>query len=446
MFNINFDLLTFFLTSVFLFGIGIFFLYRAFNSIELCMAFSSILLSIYVLTILPGAKVIQAYTGIVFSFFYSFYIIFKINLSKIVKVPVSRFISPNLIILIFFIFFLISVFVVNLQDLKSIYGISKISILIICPLFYCYYFPEVYSNKPVIIIFLLKFVILLGFITGIFGIIFQILGYNILPGASNASLSFMRHPNTVAFIYSFSAPVTLYLILFEKNRLSSVQRILTWISLLIIYYGMLITLSRSGYLAIFASSIILLYSYNKKIFFVFLILFLLAFSAFFQIFVLAKGTGSSVSRVGLIYSAIEMLKSSNIGLLWGFGTISVFEIFSDFKIQLGPLLDDVDYPHNAILFFIMQFGIFSLGAILIYFFNILHKANRILKNDFKNTKFLLLPKAIVISIFIQSLLEDTILFPDFFVFHLFLTFFGFLVYYLRKTELKEFPNTLKMEY
>ncbi len=123
-----------------------------------------------------------------------------------------------------------------------------------------------------------------------------------------------------------------------------------------------------------------------------------------------------------------MLKSSRIGFLFGFGSSSVFNVFQEFKFQLGPLLEDISYPHNFILFYIMQFGVISFVLLLFYLLRLILFYYKKLNSDFENYKFYLLPFVIVISLFFQSLLEDTILFPEFFVFNMFLTFLGFLIY------------------
>lgn len=415
-----------------------FYIYKIYGSIELCYAVSSFLICIYVLTIFPGGSSLKSVPTIVLSAMFTLIFVNKFNLESVFFYKTSEFKSDKLIIFIFIVLFFISVFIINIKDILNQFGISKILLFLLCPVFYCLYFPEVYFNKPQIIKFLLKFFIILGTITGFIGIIFYYFSINQNPSVLNASSAYFVHPNTAAFVYSFSAPVVIYLLLFEKYRFSKPEIMTMIFSLIIIYAGLILTISRAGYLAIFISSFILVYFKNKKLLLLFLILFGTFFYLFLQGFVFSKGSVSSVSRLGLIYSAIELLKSSREGFLWGFGTISVFDIYSDYKLQLGPLIEDVPYPHNFILFFIMQFGVLSLIFLLIYLIKLIYSTIRTLNNTPEKNKFLILPLAVVVSLLFQSLLEDTILFPDYFVFHFFLIFFGFIVYfkYIKKSEIE----------
>lgn len=412
--------------------IFIFFLYvvyKKFNSIELSYFYCFNLLTVISLSILPGAAYVQKYVIILLFVMNSLLFISQYNPKPdLNKLSASSKLSfDNKLILVFLLFFFASV-IINIKDVLDIYGFSKVSVLLLAPIFYCLYLPEVLFRNKLFIKIIMKFFIVLGVFTGIIGLVFYALGINSNPNFSFASLAYFRHPNTVAFVYSFSSAVSLYYFLFERNNISQISKVVLPFAIIVIYAGMLFTFSRAGYLSLAVSTFLLIYYYNKKVL-LYIIIFVAVISSFLiKSFVLAKGAGSSVSRLGLLYSAVEMLKSSRIGFLFGFGSSSVFNVFQEFKFQLGPLLEDISYPHNFILFYIMQFGVISFVLLLFYLLRLILFYYKKLNSDFENYKFYLLPFVIVISLFFQSLLEDTILFPEFFVFNMFLTFLGFLIY------------------
>jgi len=423
----NADIISISVSGIVIFVFFLFAVYKKYNSIEISYFFCFNILSVAGLSILPGAAYIQKFL-IILMFILNF-ILFISHYNpnpKVQKVPEHLTFDGKLIV-VFLIFFFVSI-AVNIKDSADIYGFSKVSVLFLAPVFYCMFLPEVLFSKKEFINVILKFFIILGVFTGLIGLLFYFLGINTSPTFSYASLAYFRHPNTVAFIYSFSSAIALYYFLFEKNNISHLSKIALPFAVIIIYAGMLFTFSRAGYLSLAINTFLLIYYYNKKIL-LFMIIFTAIISSYLvKVFVLAKGAGSSVSRLGLIYSAVEMLKSSKTGFLFGFGTSSVFDIFQEFKFQLGPLLEDISYPHNFILFYIMQFGVLSLIVLLFYFYRLIVFFKRKLRSDFDKYKFYLLPFVIVISVFFQSLLEDTILFPEFFVFNMYMTFLGILIY------------------
>lgn len=425
---ISLDLLVYALTAVIVMIIVMAIVYRHLHSIELCLAIMFVLIGIFNLSIIPGGMVLRNYTFLLFFPFLLPYIIDYFRPEKLIVKSASSFRFDRILISIYLIFFILSVVVVNIKDLLTPGGIAKIGVFVGGVIFFCHYFPKANLKNPKIWKFLLKFTAIVGIVTGIVGIIFYFGGVNVNPSAIGASSSYFKHPNSCAFIYSISVPIILYPLLFERSEMRKDEFLLILISLFIVYFAMIITLSRAGYIAIFISTMILVFLKSKKAFIFSLAATFLIGYFFLQSFLLAKGSASSLSRLGLIYSAIEMLKSSNIGFLLGFGTISVFDKFTEFKFQLGPLLEDVAYPHNAILFYIMQFGILTLIPLLAYSILLIVKAIRIIRKDKEMNKDLIIPFTVTISLFFQSMLEDTVLFPEFYVFYLYMAFFGYLTY------------------
>jgi len=238
------------------------------------------------------------------------------------------------------------------------------------------------------------------------------------------SCGFFINPNTNAFYASFFIPITLYYILFKKDTFHSNSiRIKYIFGLIIMLINLFLTFSRAGYVGIAISFAIIIYFYSKKKFVAFIILGIILIQQSIP-FLTMKG-GSTIARLGLLYAAIELLKSSHSGFLWGFGTMSVFEKYADYKDFLGISFDPVNYPHNFVIFYIMQFGIISIIPLIIFFINFFYKSFKYILKKAKNDVTILF-FTITISILIQSLFEDTILVPQFFVYPLFLIFFGML--------------------
>lgn len=422
------DSIIFIILGLFISLVFNFILLKRYKSIELCIALTVFTLSTYILTILPAGKTIQNFLIIIVFILFTLYFIVNVDLSKIVLLNLSKLNFDNYLILLLLFIYFVSAVIFNFKDFKTVFGFAKTITFIVCLVFYCYFFPAFYSKNPKLLKVSLNYLVFLGLITGIFGILFYIFNFNEIPSATNASLSFFRHPNTVAFIYTLTFPIILYSLLFEGKNISIMKKLFYLISISVIFISLLLTLSRAGYIAVSVSSVILLLYHKNKIVLILIVLFVVIFSTFFLSLILSKGSVSTISRIGLLYAAVEMLRSSLNGFLWGFGSSSVFETFTEFKYQLGPLVEDVAYPHNFILFFIMQFGIFAFIVAAIYAFQLLYQISKILKAKFEQNKFLILPFSIVIGLLFQSLLEDTILFPDFFVFHIFFFYFGILVF------------------
>lgn len=405
-----------------------FLLYRKFECVEVPFVISAFALSTYCLTIFPGSEQLRVPLFVMLSVFYVIYFINRFDFESFLKGRQPRIKIDRVIIVVLSILFAFSVILFNIHDLLSVNGLSKVVAVAFGCVFYCYFLPGVAINKPEIVRLTLGFIIVLGIITGITGIIFSLAGININPAARAAAPSFFLHPNSAAFAYTFSAPVLIYILMFEKEATSRDVRIIIFAGLAIVCVGLLLTLSRAGYLALMVSTFTMLFFKSRKHFLISIIAFALLYYFVLHSFIIAKGTVSSISRLGLLYSAVELLKSSRTGLLWGFGSISVFDTYADYKLQLGPLLENIPYPHNSILFFTMQFGLLSLIALMTYFIVLIGRTLRILKDRTLDNKRLILPLSVATGIFAQSLLEDTVLFPEFFVFHFYLVFIGAMVY------------------
>jgi hypothetical protein len=326
----------------------------------------------------------------------------------------------------FFLFIFVSMIVVNFKDFVTPQGFSKCFIFIFGGYFFGYYIPKLFFlNKNFINLFV-KFIFYIGFSASIFGIITllvpKINPTNELPGTA---ISFFMHPNATAFLYCYTIPCALYLIFFEKNK-TDIEKLFFSAGFYLMIFNQILTISRSGFAGVCIGIIIFFMFYSRKYFYLLLLILPVAYVFFVSDFTASKGAGTLIGRVGLLATAYTMLTDSNSGLLWGFGTSSIFDLFEDVKLSLG-IADSHNYPHNSIVFYILQFGLISAIPLFFFFFFKIGKAIRMLFKRYENFGILLLAVTIIISTFIQAIFEDFVLFPEYYMFHFFMLFFGIMV-------------------
>lgn len=240
------------------------------------------------------------------------------------------------------------------------------------------YFPAKYlltedKNKK----FLIKLIFILIAIFSLYAIIqyFTLLG---LPkewwGNANEpkrALSIFEYPNAFAL---YLAPLLAFCLpfIFENNELS--PQIWTKITYALGVIGLILSMSRGGWLGLFAAALIfILYKNNKKIsksIFGIIIILALAILAIpnlrYRAALPFMGEKSTVSRFSLWYTADKMIKSSPILGKGLYGFKSDFD-----KYNTDPNLTSLDYPHNIFLNFWVETGILGLLSFLYisgYFF------------------------------------------------------------------------------
>jgi hypothetical protein len=424
---------------IFLFVISIFFIFILWlnvyiNEKTILISFVIYILSIFSLTIFPGSLLFNNYSYLFFSGIFFSYFFYYFSFRQIFEKKFFLNKADNILIFLSIIFFVTSL-IINYNDYIKYSGLLKIFLFISSIIFFVTILPRHLSNTAIYNKFI-EFIIWVGLVTSLIAIINTFIGFNNFQQFGyNITISYFRHPNTAAFIYTLSLISCVYSFLFKEN--SKFKKYFYLLCSILILYGMLFTYSRAGYLAIFIGMSTLLFYYKKRLLLYIAGITLIIGTYIVQNFLFVKGTASLFSRFGLIYSAVEMIKSSNKILLFGVGSVSVFDYYTEFKNQIldSFFLDPVQYPHNFILFYILQFGILSLIPILIYLSLVLFNCFFLIYKNIKKYKFLILPFAVVLSLLFQSLLEDTILFPEYFVYPLFLTFLGIIIFNLKKYRL-----------
>jgi len=418
----NYDLLVSFALLIFILFLFILLqIYKQQINLTEFVLYFVIFWGMLIMSAIPEINNLQGSTLVIFAILILFYYVSVFNLSEIKKY--SFFSKKDAYLFItFLILFFISVIIFNFKDILRPFGISKIICFIGLGTFFTLIIPKYFVSYPNRFNYFIKILLITGGIFSLLGIISFINPFLVTqrPGFSTG---FFQNPNTNAYFSSFYMPISLYLILYRKEYLLDKNKYYFTIFLFILMIiNLLLSSSRAGYLGSALSISILLFIKSKKRFIIILFLIIIISSQILPFLVL-KG-GSTFARAGLLYSAIIMLKSSLTGFLWGFGSISVFSEYSYHKQMLGGMFDPIDYPHNAYLFFIMQFGLLSFIPLTLIFLKYFYLNLRsiILKRNYDSTLYLVI--AIFTSILGESIFEDTILFPNFFVYPLFLIFFG----------------------
>lgn len=135
-----------------------------------------------------------------------------------------------------------------------------------------------------------------------------------------------------------------------------------------------------------------------------------------------KGASTVIGRYSLLINGIETLKSNTSGMLLGYGINNNFKEFESNKPGLN-VTEPHNYPHNSILFLSLEFGILTVIFILLYYLKfIITSIVAYFRN--KLNIFSVLTFSVLISVSIQALFEDFVMFPEYYMFHLFLIFIG----------------------
>jgi len=254
-------------------------------------------------------------------------------------------------------------------------------------------------------------------------IIFNFIQVNTNPLYPGHLLGFFNHPNTLSIIYTISIPIVFY-----KYFAAKIKPVLFIILLALFSYCLLFTFSRAGYLGALLGILLITFFKSKKTFVITIIITSLIMTYF--VFGLASSKiNSSVARILLMTTAISMISQNTGSFLWGTGVYNSIEVFKDEKIFFGNYENVVD-PHNIILLLGIQFGmivsILSIFYVLLISFKTTLKSKLLIQSDKLKVNLLV---TIIIATLFHNMLEDILVYPEFFVMPLFLTFFGVLLMY-----------------
>ncbi|MEO8209070.1 MAG: O-antigen ligase family protein [bacterium] len=342
---------------------------------------------------------------------------FNLNSQKILLITVAAF-------------FILSSFVFNISNNSDLKSFAK---LITYPLIaYVFFF---YTGKKLLrsdIMFekYMKVFILAGAISSLISIIIFGLGISPSPSYFFTTHGIFVHPNTTSFLYILIIPLAIYFYYTGKINSFSLTVIL---SLFIIV--LLFTYSRAGYLGAFSAVLIFTFlkSRSKKVF-IFTSLFIILVASTFVIDFTTAKQNSSAGRLLLMYTAYHMIFQSSSSFLWGYGVYNGVEVFREEKLFFGSY-EFVDDPHNFILLSGIQFGAVLPLLALVFVIFLYFKFYMTDKEKFSERKLLNIYLCISVTAgyLINNMLEDVIVYPEYYVMPVFLIFLGYLYYSLDRT-------------
>lgn len=388
-----------------------------------------ILVNLYIISVFPLGYLVKDFIYFIQIGIFLLFIITKLDINEVFNFkPKGNMLIYYSEILLGSVFLIITLTVSlnNNNDIKSIAKIITYVILFI--MFFNFYASSLISNFVLFNKFV-DFIIIFALINSVIGwfaVFFVPPPVELYKGYH---LGLFHHPNTNAAIYSIAVPAIFYKVFYLGYR--NYQNILI---LLFLFVSMLFTYSRSTFVGVGVALLLITFLKSKKYTILFVLLFLLVGTSVFDTFLLAKGGFSSISRLLLFYTAFEMILTSINSFLFGYGVFRSLEIFFTEKLFTGSTEVVVD-PHNMILLLGIQFGMIVTIALFVFIILVLissiSRLNK-LKPDVK--KGVVLSFAMVINLVIQNQFEDIVVYPEYFVYPIFLIFLGYLYHSYRFKE------------
>jgi len=409
-------------------------------------------LTIYIIilyrnSILPGGipYALKVFYGIVFISLIFYIIVFDFS---ILNERGAFFNKKNAYIIIFFILICFSTFLFNTQEITNRFYLIRLLNYFIFFSISFFLLPNFLLEYPDHFDKLLSFFIWAGFIVALIGILFLVMGIMPLEKFQGYLSSIITHPNYIPPICIIGALSSLYLFYTNRERYSMFFKVLLINSFIIQTLAVLLSLSRTGIIALILGAIIFYSSmYGKKIL-KFVPFFIPLFPFFVLGFLKAKGFASFVSRFYLLIPAYYMLASDRTKFLWGFGTSDAYRIYTDFMLLSGVYEQDINTPHNAYIQFVMMFGLIFTAVFLFFIFSIVLKnIIKIFKsNGFEIKLYYGFLLSVIISYLFQGLFESQMAMVEHFMMHPFLIFLGISYYSVRRNKqslvhIREFPNS-----
>ncbi len=383
---------------------------------------TTLFFGLFVSTVIAGA-------GIVFSAVY-FLQIFLAALSLVIFFDFN-FLNkelPKLNILNTFTIFLVLFFVlVNIKTIDSNLSVKAVfkilSYLFISAIFFFHFAGRLYQDdrlfEKTTNLFLAA-----GVLIGLSSLFLLFAGINFNELYPKMATGFFMHPNTISNVYTIVIPIVLY-----KYFAGKISLVFAVIICLVLFLALLFTFSRAGYLGTCIALLVLTYSRSKKIFVLTIVTLIAAVYLVVFDFILSK-SDSSISRFILWATAIDMVFRDTSHMLWGYGVFNALEVFQSEKFFFGSR-EIVPDPHNSILLLSIQFGIvFTAGVsafILLLYLKVFLKRKSTLYSRYKNK--ISLSMAITLGLLGQNMVENILVYPEYFVMQVFMIFLGFIYHF-----------------
>lgn len=343
-----------------------------------------------------------------------------------IKITASKFNIITIVSAIILSFFTFSTFVKNLSVNLSIIPLLKISTYLIIFYYYYFYLPKLFFLEHELFEKFLSLIMNTGIIMSVISVILFFSGINIHQKTDMVPVGLFYYDNIFAFVYTFTIPILIY------KRLTGQLSLAYFISaLLLSSVVLLFTFSRAGYLGVLLSVLIIIYKKSKKLFFTVLIFILIISATFVFDFAKAKGSMSAITRVQVMLVAYDMIMNNGSDkFLWGYGVFNSKKVFVNNLTSTFEVSREETGPHNFIFTLGIQFGMALTASVLILLLTILIKT--IIKNKkyYKHFDSVNLCLAVISGLLVQCMLEDIVVYPEFFVMPIFLLFLGYLKYFL----------------
>jgi hypothetical protein len=251
--------------------------------------------------------------------------------------------------------------------------------------------------------------------------------------AQTRYLSLIIHPNYVSFLLTITSVTSLFFFFYYEKNLSTLQKTLIILTVIIQFSSQILTLSRGGLLGTaFGVFFLLLFRYRKKV--VLIIPFFLIMIVYFATGVFkSKGLASTLSRYLLLIPVYEMYKEKSVHTIFGFGITNSFDAYSSYRGLYG-VIESVNNPHNSLLSIFIMFGLIVTILLFIYFSFLFIKGfiYSIIALDFKNRMFYAFLASNMIATFVHGLFDSMLIMPEFFVMQFFLIIIGLTIIYTKK--------------
>lgn len=395
------------------------------------ISLSFILLMIFRNSWLPyGVKFLPGKEIYLVVFILSLLFIFLFDINQFLNQDFIFHFNYNAILLLLIFFFGVSTLLFNIQEItENNYYRFRFLTHIFYFILYFIVFPKFLFQNPSYFKKFTFFITLLGTFVAITALLLLILGLNPPGTYEYYAISIVWHPNYTAFIFTVSIFSTLYI--FFKNDHSVFIKVLLILSFVFQNIALILTFCRAAIIGISIGYILFLFIRYKWKLILLTPLIPIVFSLIFQKIFTAKGTGSTLSRLLLIFPAIQMITDSTSRLLWGYGITNSFKSFNLYRENMG-ILENVNNPHNAYLSAIIEFGIIFTSILIIfllYIFYALLKKSLSIKNTNEKLFYSYILSSLL-ALLVHSIFDSQILMPEFFCIQFFLIYFGIAHYYV----------------
>ncbi len=352
----------------------------------------------------------------------------NLNPEGLLKFKGLKFDLINSISLVIILSFILSSFYFNLNNNLDILSIAKLITYPIIIYYFFNYLPRIIYHDKDLFELILNYWLYFSLISIFVSLGVLLLGLDIFQYTANSTVGYFYYTNIFAFIFTFTIPILLYK--YFTKQLSFLPFLFFLLPSLVC---LLFTYSRAGYIGALLSLIVLIYKKSRLLFIVTLIFLTVVSSTIVFQFASAKGSASAFSRVQVMVTGYDMIFNHGLkNFLWGYGVLNSKKVFVQELTSNFDISREETGPHNFILTLGIQFGMILTFSLLLYIIILFVKSQSKAKRNYFSQRYFKVNLAIAITagIIVECILEDVVVYPEFFVMPMFLLFLGYLKYYI----------------